>query len=83
MKSIDSISDYLASSSTGNFFLLAGPCVIEGEQMALDIAEMYRKYAKGLISRMYSKVVTVRPIVRVSIPLLESEIWKLLRYLKK
>ena len=38
MKSIDSISDYLASSSTGNFFLLAGPCVIEGEQMALDIA---------------------------------------------
>ncbi len=38
MKSIDSISDYLTSSSTGNFFLLAGPCVIEGEQMALDIA---------------------------------------------
>ena len=31
--------DYLKSSSTGNFFLLAGPCVIEGEKMALDIAE--------------------------------------------
>ncbi len=30
---------YLQSSSTGNFFLLAGPCVIEGEEMALDIAE--------------------------------------------
>lgn len=30
--------DYLHSSQTGNFFLLAGPCVIEGEQMALDIA---------------------------------------------
>ena len=30
---------YLNSSSTGNFFLLAGPCVIEGEEMALDIAE--------------------------------------------
>lgn len=30
---------YLNSSSSGNFFLLAGPCVIEGEQMALDIAE--------------------------------------------
>ena len=27
------------SSPTGNFFLLAGPCVIEGEAMALDIAE--------------------------------------------
>ena len=29
---------YLKSSPTGNFFLLAGPCVIEGEKMALDIA---------------------------------------------
>ena len=26
-------------SATDNFFLLAGPCVIEGEKMALDIAE--------------------------------------------
>ncbi len=32
------ISEYLRSSQTNNFFLLAGPCVIEGEQMALDIA---------------------------------------------
>ena len=30
--------DYL-KSSTNNLFLLAGPCVIEGEEMALDIAE--------------------------------------------
>ena len=30
--------DYLFNSPTKNFFLLAGPCVIEGEQMALDIA---------------------------------------------
>ncbi|MDE6285589.1 MAG: 3-deoxy-8-phosphooctulonate synthase, partial [Muribaculaceae bacterium] len=29
---------YLQSSASGNFFLLAGPCVIEGEKMALDIA---------------------------------------------
>ncbi|MDE5796455.1 MAG: 3-deoxy-8-phosphooctulonate synthase [Muribaculaceae bacterium] len=29
---------YLSGSKTGNFFLLAGPCVIEGEEMALDIA---------------------------------------------
>ena len=29
---------YLKSSPTGNFFLLAGPWVIEGEKMALDIA---------------------------------------------
>lgn len=31
--------NYLKSSKTNNFFLLAGPCVIEGEKMALDIAE--------------------------------------------
>ncbi len=33
------ISEYIKSSKTGNFFLLAGPCVIEGEEMALDIAD--------------------------------------------
>lgn len=33
------ITDYLLSSDSDNFFLLAGPCVIEGEEMALDIAE--------------------------------------------
>ena len=48
MKSIDSISDYLASSSTGNFFLLAGPCVSEGEQMALDIAGNVSEICKRL-----------------------------------
>ena len=31
--------DYLKSSKNKNFFLLAGPCVIEGEEMAMDIAE--------------------------------------------
>jgi 2-dehydro-3-deoxyphosphooctonate aldolase (KDO 8-P synthase) len=29
----------LMSSSCGNFFLLAGPCVVEGEKMAMEIAE--------------------------------------------
>lgn len=33
------ITRYLSSSTDGNFFLLAGPCVIEGEEMALSIAE--------------------------------------------
>lgn len=32
------ISEYLNSSPDNNFFLLAGPCVVEGEQMAMDIA---------------------------------------------
>lgn len=35
----NNISDYLHSSKDNNFFLFAGPCVIEGEEMALDIAE--------------------------------------------
>lgn len=35
----DNITEYINSSAIGNFFLLAGPCVIEGEEMALDIAE--------------------------------------------
>ena len=33
------ITEYLSSSENGNFFLLAGPCVIENESMALGIAE--------------------------------------------
>lgn len=39
--------DYL-KSSTNNFFLLAGPCVIEGEEMALDIAEKIVKTTSEL-----------------------------------
>lgn len=40
--------DYLKSSSTNNFFLLAGPCVIEGEDMAMEIAEKVVKITKEL-----------------------------------
>lgn len=39
---------YLNSSSSGNFFLLAGPCVIEGEQMALDIAKKISEVTREL-----------------------------------
>jgi 2-dehydro-3-deoxyphosphooctonate aldolase (KDO 8-P synthase) len=31
--------EYLKKASADNFFLLAGPCVIEGETMAMEIAE--------------------------------------------
>lgn len=34
--------------STDNFFLLAGPCVIEGEDMALDIAEEMVRITENL-----------------------------------
>ena len=40
--------EYLKSSKSGNFFLLAGPCVIEGEKMALDIAEHIKRIAERL-----------------------------------
>jgi len=35
---MESVSEYLNGSVSGNIFLLAGPCVIEGEEMAMDIA---------------------------------------------
>lgn len=39
---------YLKSSPDSNFFLLAGPCVIEGRQMAIDIAGEVSEICKGL-----------------------------------
>lgn len=34
----ENLFDRLVNNPTGNFFLLAGPCVIEGEEMAMQIA---------------------------------------------
>ena len=45
---MNTILEYLKSSKTNNFFLLAGPCVIEGEEMALDIAEKIVAATKSL-----------------------------------
>lgn len=39
---------YLTGSPTGNFFLLAGPCVIEGEAMAMYIAEKIKSITDRL-----------------------------------
>lgn len=44
----DNIAQYIRSSASGNFFLLAGPCVIEGEDMAMEIAEKLLTAASGL-----------------------------------
>ena len=41
-------TDKLKASQTHNFFLLAGPCVIEGEDMALNIAEHIVKITRRL-----------------------------------
>lgn len=38
----------LTNTPSGNFFLLAGPCVIEGEEMAMRIAERVVKITEAL-----------------------------------
>lgn len=38
----------LKHTDSGNFFILAGPCVIEGEEMALSIAEQIMKVSDKL-----------------------------------
>lgn len=45
---IDNILSYLTSSVSRNFFLLAGPCVIEGEDMAMRIAERLKGICEKL-----------------------------------
>lgn len=40
--------DYLNSSVTNNFFLFAGPCVVEGEGMAMDIAGQIYEITRAL-----------------------------------
>ena len=46
-------TEKLKHTDSGLFFLLAGPCVIEGENMALNIAEttvcIYLMFLKGHI----------------------------------
>ena len=39
--------DKLKYTDSGNFLLLAGPCVIEGEEMAMQIAELKDRGADG------------------------------------
>lgn len=42
------IKTYLKSGENDNFFLFAGPCVIEGEEMALDIAGVMTEMTASL-----------------------------------
>lgn len=42
------LPQYISSSASGNFFLLAGPCVIEGEKMALGIASRLKDVCTSL-----------------------------------
>ena len=58
-----------------NFFLLAGPCVIEGEEMALRIAEHVVKLTDKLTFHTFLKVRIVRRTVHVWI-LLQASVTK-------
>lgn len=42
------ISNLLKHTDSGNFFILAGPCVIEGEEMAMSIAEHIKNVSDEL-----------------------------------
>lgn len=42
------IMDYLLGSRTKNFFLFAGPCVIENEDMAMRVAEKMKEITSAL-----------------------------------
>ena len=42
------LTQYLSSSKSNNFFLLAGPCVIESEEMAFHIASYLKEICESL-----------------------------------
>ncbi len=72
----------LKNNPAGNFFLLAGPCVIEGEEMAMRIAERVVGVTENYRFLMYSKVLTARQTVRVLIHS-QVSVTKALKVLKK
>lgn len=70
------LPQYLSSSATGNFFLLAGPCVIEGEKMALEIAEKAVELTSRLDIPYVSREAIARRTGRASIPSPASVTWR-------
>ena len=62
--------EQLKNNPSGNFFLLAGPCVIEGEDMAMRIAEKVVNITETL-KIPYVKARIVKPTVHVWIHLWE------------
>ena len=54
----------LKNTNSGNFFLLAGPCAIEGEKMAMEIAEKIVVISEKLKSRTFLRVRIEKQTVR-------------------
>jgi 2-dehydro-3-deoxyphosphooctonate aldolase (KDO 8-P synthase) len=48
-----------------NFFLIAGPCVLEREEMGLAIAEKIKEITEDSIFHIFSKPPTKKQTVRV------------------
>ena len=63
--------EQLKNNPSGNFFLLAGPCVIEGEDMAMRIAEKVVNITETLKIPYVFKGSIVKPTVHVWIHLWE------------
>jgi 2-dehydro-3-deoxyphosphooctonate aldolase (KDO 8-P synthase) len=61
---------------SGNFFLLAGPCAIEGEEMAMRIAEKLVSVTDKLQIPYVLKVLSRKQIVQELIVFLELEMKK-------
>ena len=59
----------LKNNPAGNFFLLAGPCVIEGEEMAMRIAERIVTITEKLQIPYVFKGRTAKPTAPAWIPL--------------
>jgi 2-dehydro-3-deoxyphosphooctonate aldolase (KDO 8-P synthase) len=48
--------------TSNNFFLIAGPCAIESEQMAMEIAEKVKRITSDLKIPMFSKALIAKRI---------------------
>lgn len=52
ISSLATVLPHFRHTDSGQFFLMAGPCVIEGEDMALRIAEKVRTMCDKLQSTL-------------------------------
>ena len=69
-------------TSSNNFFLLAGPCAIEGEEMALRIAERVVKITDDLKIPYVFKGSFKRNLLSKQPSLFLFDLYRLLHYLK-
>jgi 3-deoxy-D-arabino-heptulosonate 7-phosphate (DAHP) synthase len=61
------LSDLFADQSYDkeNFFLIAGPCVVESEELTMEVAEKFQESAKILELLIYLNRLIAKPIAQV------------------